>query len=78
MIGCPGKESCSDQPAGKRFDADTESSVFVFPGVRAGHVMVYEEGTQTVVAESTVDAVPWDPPGKPNKCPVPARATLKL
>ena len=78
VIGCPGRESCSDRPANKRFDADAESSVFILPGVRSVHVTVYEKGSQSVVAETTKDPVPWDPPVEPNKCPVPAKATLKL
>jgi hypothetical protein len=78
MIECPGKDSCDGEPDRKRFDAATENSVGVIPGIEAVHVLVYEKGSQNVVAEQTLDPIPWDPPVKPNTCPIPAKATIKL
>jgi hypothetical protein len=80
-VDCPGRQdqaACTADPAEKRFDADSDSSVYVWPGVRAVHVVVYEKGSQNIVAETTMDPVPWDPPEKPNTCATPAKATLKL
>jgi hypothetical protein len=81
LIDCPGREdrdACTAEPAGKRFEVSSESSVYVWPGVRAVHVTVYEKNTQNVVTEKSLDPVPWDPPEKPNTCATPAKATLKL
>lgn len=78
MIDCPGQEACTAEPAGKRFEVDSDNSVYIWPGVRAVHVVVYEKWSQKVVAETTMDPAPWDPPEKPNTCPTPAKASLKL
>ena len=80
-IDCPSqqdREACTAEPAGKRFEVDSENSVYIWPGVGAVHVVVYEKGSQRVVTETTLDPVPWDPPEKPNTCPTPAKASLKL
>jgi hypothetical protein len=55
-----------------------ENSVYMWPGVRAVHIAVYDEGSQNIVAQKTTDLVPWDPPEKQNTCAMQAKATLKL
>lgn len=77
-INCPGKSSCSDKPAGTRYDAQTENEVGVLPEVQAVQVLVYEKGSSRRIAERSLDPVPWDPPARANSCPTPAKATMKL
>ncbi len=81
VISCPdrtGSDSCTMEPTGKRFALGTQSSVYIEPSVRAVRAVVYKKGSQEVVAETELNPVPWDPPQKPNTCPAPATATLKL
>lgn len=77
-IDCPGKSECFEQSAGARFDAATQNAVEVWPGISNIHVVVYEKGGQSAIYEENLDPVPWDPPTKPNSCPVPGKAVLKL
>lgn len=77
-VDCPGKTECFEKSAGVRFDAVTQNAVEVWPGVSSVHVVVYEKGGQSAVLEKTLDPVPWDPPTKPNSCPVAGKAVLKL
>jgi hypothetical protein len=80
-VDCPGQRdgaACTADHAGKRFDDDSESSVYMWPGVRTVNIVVYDEGSQNIVAQKSTEPVPWDPPEKPNTCAMPAKATLKL
>ena len=77
-IDCPGKSECFEKSAGVRFDAATQNAVEVWPGISNVHVVVYEKGGQSPIFEKNLEPVPWDPPTKPNSCPIPGKAVLKL
>ena len=77
-IDCPGKNECFENSAGARFDAATQNEVEVWPGISNVHVVVYEKGGESPIFEKTLDPVLWDPPTKPNSCPVPGKAVLKF
>jgi hypothetical protein len=75
---CPGESECFENSAGARLDAATQNAVEVWPGISNVHVVVYEKGGQSPIFEKNLEPVPWDPPTKPNSCPVPGKAVLKL
>lgn len=82
VVECLDREdqnACTQFGAGKRYDAATESSVYMWIGVRAVRVTLYDKATQAVVAERTLDPISWDPPTKDGPCgPPQAKAEWKL
>ncbi|SDS88902.1 hypothetical protein SAMN04489743_1125 [Pseudarthrobacter equi] len=72
------QDACTQYQAGHRYSAAMHTSVAMQVGVRAVRLTVYDTASQAVVADKTLDPIPWDPPVKDGPCGSPSKAVWKF